>query len=70
VAVPQPSVVPFTLPGASAAQLVVVPKRAQDITGATRVRVLYGDGSASSCIALQQRAGRVFGSTSVPPTHS
>jgi hypothetical protein len=56
---------PFTLPGRSTAQLVLLPRPGMPFEG-IRVRVDYGDGSDSGCLVIVPVSGHLYGTTSIP----
>jgi hypothetical protein len=56
---------PFTLPGRSTAQLVLLPRPDMSFEG-IHVRVDYGDGSDSGCVEIQSAPGHIYGTTSIP----
>jgi hypothetical protein len=57
---------PFTLPGASTAQLVLLANNPADITEDAHVRVRFGTGHRSAPCPLKHVPGRIYGSTNVP----
>lgn len=57
---------PFTLPGASTAQLVLLPEDATAITDKVHVRVHFGTGHRCAPRPLRRIRGRIYGSTSIP----
>jgi hypothetical protein len=56
---------PFTLAGASTAQLVLLAADPADITGETHVRVRFGNGRRSTPCPLKPVSGHVYGSTNI-----
>jgi hypothetical protein len=57
---------PFTLPGLSTAQLVLLPTNPKAITEATRARVTYGNGDRSPATELTKAKGTIIGTTTIP----
>lgn len=57
--------VPFVLPGQASAQLVLLALPEMNFDG-IRVRVDYGNGTDSGCIAITPTSGHLYGTTSIP----
>lgn len=58
--------IPFSLPGLSTAQLVLMPINESDVTQGTRARVIFGNHRSSPCTSIADVAGTIFGTTTIP----